>query len=108
MSAAATTDIAVSGEVNAFLQKNRIAEAFETVWSLVRECYPDLLRLDCWLQADPDEENKSWCVIGVVLPANRDQQIRMEQLHRYHDRLVAEVPFEQARYFAVWTSLSEA
>ncbi len=62
-----------------FLRDHDALEEFETTFELVRSCFPELLGIEVYLQADPDEETRERVVLRVALPRTHD-------CNEFHDR----------------------
>src|SRR5437660_12896512 len=101
MSAVTAPEIAMCPEVRGFLKQHKAETAFEKVCELVRECYPHLLQMHARLRDDPDTEDRDWCVIDVTVPLIEDVDHRLARWQQYHQRLVAELPFEFVPLFTV-------
>ena len=86
-----------------FLKRHDAEAAFQTVCELVRTYFPELRAINVWLLEDPDEDDHTWAVVHVFMPAAYSQEVLQEQLRRYHKELVKRLPFKYLPLFGLMT-----
>lgn len=75
-----------------FLKRHGLESEFQKVCELVRDCFPEMRALHIGLLDDPDEENRRWVVLQVLVPPAHPAELLQSQRLRYHERLVDELP----------------
>src|SRR5262249_62275037 len=101
MTGSITQDISVEPEVAGFLQKHGAEAEFQTVCDLARASFPELRGMEVRLVEDPDEEGRRKAIVFVHLPASHPLGLLRDQLRRFHERLVSEVPLARCPLFGL-------
>jgi hypothetical protein len=84
-----------------FLKRNDAEKEFQTVCALVRECFPQLLKLEAELKDDHDEPGRQLLVVYAHVSESGYGPEYREQVVRYHDRFVDEVPLSKVPLFVM-------
>ena len=71
-----------------FVRQHGAEAHLASACDLVRECFPELREISVRLQEDPDEDNHTWVVMQVEMPAGHPQHLLSEEQKRYHEEFV--------------------
>ena len=78
--------------VRDFLRKHQGEAACQKACELARACFPELTSLRARLLEDPDEDNHTWVVLDVLMPAShRPESLRAQEM-RYYEELARQLP----------------
>jgi hypothetical protein len=58
------------------------------------------------LVADPDEDDRTWAVLEIVLPASHPAELLHAQRVRYSEEVVKRVPFRRTPAFSLAVTFS--
>jgi hypothetical protein len=104
MSEMVTTEprITIATDVLALLKERNAEKRFSDLLALIRECFPQALSLDVYLQGDCTEPTCIRVVIDVYFPTNATETERLlEQWGEFDQQLVARIPVEYPPLFLV-------
>ena len=87
--------------VEEFLKRHDLEAEFQKVCELVRDCFPEMRALHIGLLDDPDEDNRRWVVLHVLVPPAHPTDLLQTQRLRYHERLVDQLPLAYHPYFGL-------
>lgn len=99
--------IAPSAEVREFLQRHNAEAALPKFCEIVRDCFPELRDMKFRIVDDPDVDGRGWCVIEISMPPIPSQADRFARKDLYHGRVVDEMSFESAQWFALQESYAQ-
>jgi hypothetical protein len=71
-----------------FLRRHGVEGQLHAACDLVHDCFPESRAVSVRLQEDPDEDNHTWVVLHVLLPAGHPEELLTTQRHRYYEELV--------------------
>jgi hypothetical protein len=97
--------IMIGAGVQEFLDHHDLEADFRTICALVKECFPDVLRLEAALREDVDEPDRFRILLSATLPAEYPLELHLVQNRRYHERLVQAIPLSHCPSFALLTEL---
>ena len=103
MSIDLSEQIMIGTGVQEFLDDHDLEADFRTICELVKDCFPDALRLQAALREDVDEPGQFRILLSAMLPAEYPPEQHLVQNRRYHERLVQTVPLSHCPYFAQLT-----
>jgi hypothetical protein len=95
--------IMIGAGVQEFLDHHDLEADFRIVCDLVKDCFPDALRLETALREDVDEPGRFRILLIATLPADFPLERHLVQNRRYHERLVQTIPLSHCPYFALLT-----
>lgn len=101
MSVGACLEPVLEADVGAFLERRSLEGKFQEVCELARDCFPEVRALHVGLLVDPDEEQRTWVVLHVLLPAGHPADLLQRQRLRYHELLVEQLPLQYHPFFGL-------
>ena len=93
----------LDASVQEFLKRHDAEADYRTYCALVRESFPELVRLEVTLENDPDEEGRQQLVLWVYMPDSISDEILDRQEAHYHQRFFGEVPHAKSPLFVTLT-----
>jgi hypothetical protein len=91
MKAATSCEPTLQPEARDFLRQHQGESAFQKACELVRACFPEMTALDVHLLEDPDEENHTWVVLDVLMPASHPRKLLQAQEAHYYEQLARQM-----------------
>src|SRR5438477_10836648 len=73
--------------VREFLRQHQSEAAFEWACDLIRTSFPELKAIRVRLLEDPDEDDHTWVVFHVLMPAAHPPELLWAQQNRYYEEL---------------------
>ena len=98
-----TEQVMIGAGAQEFLDHHDVQADFRTICELVKNCFPDALRLEAALREDADEPGRFRILLDATLPADYPLELHLVQNRRYHERLVQAIPLSHCPYFALLT-----
>jgi hypothetical protein len=95
--------VLIGAGVQEFLDHHDLEANFRMICELVKDCFPDALRLQAALREDVDEPGRFRILLSATLPAEYPLDRHMVQNRRYHERLVQTIALSHCPYFALLT-----
>lgn len=92
MSTVNAWEVTLDPDVTEFLRRHDAEVAFRNACDRVRDCFPEANGLKVWLLEDPDEDNHTWVVLHVQMPASHRTERLQAQKYRCYDELARQVP----------------
>ncbi len=91
MTAAIFPEPVLESGVREFLQRHSAEADFFQVLEFVRGCFPESRTVRAGLIEDPDEENHTWVMLEVTIPASCSPDTIRAQRNNFHQRLAQEI-----------------
>lgn len=76
------------------LRRHNAEAAFHTACDVVRASFPAMRAFRVGLLDDPDEDDRRWVLLQVVLPPSYPWETMHEEELRFHAAMVTQVPLE--------------
>ena len=92
--------VTIQPEVYDHLRRFGAEASLPTACDLVRECFPELRRLEVRLLDDPDEDGRAWVVLDAVLPASYTEDAARSQRRRFDELALERLPRERVPSFS--------
>jgi hypothetical protein len=73
--------------VREFLRQHQSEAALEWAYELARRSFPELEAINVRLLEDSDEDNHTWVVFHIVMPAAHPPELLQAQQNRYYEEL---------------------
>ncbi|HVS38969.1 MAG TPA: hypothetical protein VMS17_25650 [Gemmataceae bacterium] len=80
--------------VHDILRRHNAEAAFQTACDIARSSFPTMQSFHVELLDDPDEEDKVWVLLRIVLPHAYAWETQHQQELRFHEGMVAQVSLE--------------
>ncbi|MCI0376931.1 MAG: hypothetical protein L0215_04950 [Gemmataceae bacterium] len=106
MSSLLIDELATPHDVRDFIKANDAEEAFKSVVTLARECYPQMITMNFRIQEDPDEIDRRKVLLDVTLAPTPFDDL-MAQEDTYHQRFITEIPLAQCPLFGAFIRCAE-
>ena len=92
MTTTTATQATFAADVREFLEQRKAQEEFETTLDVVRTCFPELVGIEAFMQADPDIDDRWRVIVEVKLPRSHPPSVLLDQRRRFAERIVARLP----------------
>jgi hypothetical protein len=95
MNIAASCEPVLEPNASEFIKRHNGEAAFQRVCELLRGCFPELASIHVRLLEDPDEDDHTWVVLNVLIPASYPTELLQAQEKRYYEELTqqAQIPY---------------
>ena len=76
------------------LRRHNAETAFQTACDVARSCFLAMRSLHVDLLDDPDEENRYWVVLHILLPQSYPWETLHEEELQFHKAMLMQIPLE--------------
>jgi hypothetical protein len=87
MKIATSCEPILESNVREFLKQHQGEVALQTACELVRACFPELKAIQVDLLEDPDEDNHTWVILNVLMPATHPPDLLKAQETNYYQQI---------------------
>jgi hypothetical protein len=91
MNAVNSWGLTLDAGVAEFLSRHGAEAAFRNACDLVRTCFPQSRGIRVWLLEDTNEDNHTWVVLHIQMPASQPAERLQAQKDRYYNELARQV-----------------
>jgi hypothetical protein len=93
--------ITADDQVEEFLREHGAESAWQTLSEVIQTCFPEVQQVRMWLLNDPDEDDRTWVMVQVLLPADHPAATLQDQRRQYAEMLVRRLPVEYHSLFGL-------
>jgi hypothetical protein len=84
-----------------YLRQHNLEAKFQVVSEAARARFPEARAIQVRLLEDPDEEDHTWTVLQVLLPASHPSELLRSQQRQYGETLLERLPLADHPFFGL-------
>ena len=94
MPTATSAEPVIEPRVSEVLRRHSADTAFQTACDIARSCFLATRSLRVDLLDDPDEEDRVWVVLHILVPPSYSWETLHEEELRFHKAMLTQIPLE--------------